>query len=211
MHFPLDHLLYGHRIDLVRDAARRIDRAQWCSAGIVSRDLPVALRDAEQLLWIFHEQGLVDVYYGMLPASHSGEWLPEEAGDSLRLFHLTNDGKRLAKAKLGPPLSRREAEVLVEQAMTRIESVIANPRASHQINEVLLCGSVLDTDAAEFGDVDLVVEGSRSDRTQKHLNAGMENFISQGNERVDVMVYDVRFDERPVDENAATRQLYPRE
>jgi predicted nucleotidyltransferase len=209
MHFPSGDLMFGHPVELVRDVACRIDAAQWCSAGIVSRDCSVSLDDAKTLLQRFRDDQLVSVYCGMLPSSHGGEWLEEEAGESLRLFHLTDGGKRLAKAKIGPPLSRQEVEVLLEGAMTRIRSVIANERASHRIDRVLLCGSVLDADAVEFGDVDLIIEATRSDGTQKYLDASLEVLVAGGNDRLDVMVYDRRFDPRPVGEGNMVRQLYP--
>jgi predicted nucleotidyltransferase len=209
MHYPNDYILYGHPVALVRDVARRIDAAQWCSVGIVSRDLLVPIADTKALLQRFCDEGLVSVYHGMLPASHQGEWLPEEAGESLLVFHLTDEGKRLAKAKIGPPLSRVEADRLVDEAMTRVRAVVANDRAAHRINRVLLCGSVLDPDAVEFGDVDLVVEAARSDRAQKYLDSSLEALISDGDDRLDVMVFDKRFDASPVGEGIAVRQLYP--
>jgi len=209
MHYPSDHVLYGHPIALVRDVARRIDAAQWCSVGIISRDLLVPIGDARSLLQYFCDEEFASVYYGVLPASHQGEWLPEEEGESMRLFHLTDEGKRLAKAKIGPPLSRGEVNQLIDVAMNRIRAVLANDRAAHRINRVLLCGSVLDPDAVEFGDVDLVVEAERSDRAQKHLDASLEALISNGNDRLDVMVFDKRFDVCPVKEGIPIRQLYP--
>jgi predicted nucleotidyltransferase len=209
MHFSSDHFLFGQPVSLVRDVACRIAVAQYCSAGIVSRDLSVPLGDTKALLQRFCDEELVSVYYGTLPASHRGEWLPEEEGESLRLFHLTDDGKRLAKAKIGPSLSRQEVDVLLEGAMARVRAEIADDRASHRINRVVLCGSVLDPEAVEFGDVDLVVEAARADGTQKHLDARLEALISDGNDRIDVMVYDKRFDTLPVGEGIAVRQLYP--
>lgn len=90
-----------------------------------------------------------------------------------------------------------------------IRAEIANDRASHRINRVLLCGSVLDPEAVEFGDVDLVVEAARADGTGKHLDVRLEALISDGNDRIDVMVYDRRFDALPVGEGIAVRRLYP--
>lgn len=209
MHFPTDHILFEQPVALVRDVARRIDVAAWCSQGIVSRDLSIPHIETGELFRAFREADLVTVCYGMLPAGYRGEWLPEEAGESLRLFHLTDEGKRLAKAKIGPPLSRAEAEMLLEGAMARIRAVIANDRSPHRINQVLLCGSFLDADAVEIGDVDLVVEASRTGKTQKHLDTSLEALISNGNDRIDVMVYDNRFDVLPINEGNAVQEIYP--
>lgn len=55
-------------------------------------------------------------YLGPLPEGHDGEWLPgeESADQPLLLWHLSYPkGKGLAKARVGPPVSRPVAEGLV--------------------------------------------------------------------------------------------------
>src|ERR1700722_8949137 len=138
MHFPTDASMFGQPIALVRDAARRIDSAQWCSAGVLGRDLSISLAEAEALVEAFKTDRRVDVAYGPMPEGHHFECLAEELADpdNLRLYHVTNDGKSLAKAKIGPPLTKAEVDELLQGAMMRIHAAIENENCSHKINRV---------------------------------------------------------------------------
>lgn len=43
MHFSTSFTMFDQPIAVVRDVARRIDAAQRCSAGVISRDLSIPL------------------------------------------------------------------------------------------------------------------------------------------------------------------------
>jgi predicted nucleotidyltransferase len=210
MHFPEDAELYGYSIRLVQDLAQKVDRSQWCSDGVLSQYLQMDLIELKGLVDHLHSDGYLSLS-GPLPATYRHECLPEEttALEPLRLWHVTDLGKSLAKAFIGEPLTRAEAQSLLNGTIERIRSVMNNPRATLSIETVHLCGSLLNETSTEFGDVDILIRVARSSHSEPHDAASLERMISQGNLRLDIMVFDDLIWPYPIDRNAPTNQLLP--
>lgn len=102
------------------------------------------MRESSDLLEILEQDGYLVVHHGLLAEGHDGAWLTDEADDpTIRLRHLTNLGRSLAKASIGRPLTRDQAQQVLAQAMERIEALSIDSSCTHELRRVLLCGSLL--------------------------------------------------------------------
>jgi len=211
MHFEKTDTVCNQPVELVRSAIRRVEIAQWCSAGVVSRDLEMSPDDSRALMLSLQRAGYLHVYQTPpLPAGHDGEWLPGEDDDPLfLLWHITNLGLTLAHAKIGDPLDRAQAEQLLSEALVRAKSVAVDPSRTHDIEQVLLCGSLLDADKESFGDVDLIVEARQRGTVDGSATWNLEQLVAGGEERLQVMVFDQTSDCYPIPQAAARRVIYP--
>lgn len=148
-------------------AARTVDAWQWCSAGVVGRELQVSQQEAHALLLALEGGEYLTRHTGRLAAGHDGAWLPEEENgiEPLLLWHLTSlHGMQLAKAHIGSPISRATAEALLDDLLDRVRTVNRDPRATHVVESVTLYGSLVDLDRQEVTDVDLIVFTRRRQR-----------------------------------------------
>jgi hypothetical protein len=112
----------GVPAEVAREAARIIESVQWCSAGVLARELGTGNAASRLLLEALEADGRLARCDGMLPPGHDGAWLPEEASEELLvLWHLRYpEGKALAKARIGPAVPRPEAEGLLAQVLDRV-------------------------------------------------------------------------------------------
>lgn len=210
MHFPEEAELYGFPIRLVQDLTQKVDRSQWCSDGVLSQYLHLDLAKLRNLVDILSSDGYLTLS-GALPSGYRHECLPEEteAPESIRLWHVTDLGKGLAKAFIGEPLNRADAEMLLNETLERIRTIISNPKAKLRIESVHLCGSLLNESASEFGDVDLLVRVARSKESEFHDAASLERTISRNNPHLDIMAFDNLNWPYPISPSAPTRQVLP--
>jgi predicted nucleotidyltransferase len=214
MHFQEGDVVCGVDVALAKPVVTCVDTHQWCSAAAVARELGLPLETIEPLIRRLHEGGYLDSpHHGPLPDGYESRWLPtEEAdGDALLLWHITSQGKTLAKAPIGPALTREEADQLLEDILRRCERINGNGRSSHRIESVTLFGSMCDPDATEFGDVDVVVMAQRrcGDRHDVAPRIQLEGFLRSRNERADVVVIDESWREgSAIPEGARVREVY---
>jgi hypothetical protein len=209
VHFPEDKVLLGRPVRLVQDLAQKVDRSQWCSDGVLAEYLQIDLEDLRGLVEAMGDAGYLTPG-GMLPPGYHGEWLKEEESpESMRLWHLTNDGKSLAKAFIGEPLNRDAAETHLSTALARIESVMNDPDAILTIQTVHLCGSLLNSTKTEFGDVDVLVRVTRSRDNPLDSGGALERQIAAGDPHLDIMVYDDLNWPYPIAVGSAVIQLIP--
>jgi hypothetical protein len=148
-------------------AARTVDAWQWCSVGVLARELQISPPEARALLLALEGGGYLTRYTGVLPDGHHGAWLADEedGAEPLVLWHLTSpDGMQLAKAHTGSPISRAVAEALLEGFLDRVRTVNRDPHATHIIESALLYGSLADPGREEVTDVDLIVYTRRRRR-----------------------------------------------
>ena len=148
-------------------AARTVDAWQWCSAGVLARELQVSRPEASALLLAMEGEGYLIRHTGKLAAGHDGAWLQEEeeGTEPLLLWHLTNlDGRQLAKAHIGSAISRATAEVLLDGLLGRVRTVNRDLHATHVVESVDLYGSLVDPNREEVTDVDLIVFTRRRQR-----------------------------------------------
>lgn len=148
-------------------AARTVDAWQWCSAGVLARELQASPAEARALLLAMEGGGYLTRHTGPLADSPEGAWLPgeEDNTEPLLLWHLTSpDGLQLAKAHIGSPISRAAAEVLLDGFLDRVRAVSRDPHATHVIESITLYGSLADPDWQEVTDVDLIAFTRRRHR-----------------------------------------------
>jgi hypothetical protein len=130
------------------------------------------------------------------------------------LWHVTDLGRRLAKAPIGEPLTRAEADQLLADILERCETINRNPRSSHEIDSVTLYGSLCDPLASEIGDVDVAVVARRRDRidlANPSPRIQLERMLRANNERADVVVTDESWSEGTVIPDGALRRVvYPK-
>ena len=160
MLFAPDDEVCGVPAAVARDAVRIVESAQWCTAGVLARELRSDLASSRSLLETLESDGRLTRYPGMLPPGHGGAWLPEEeaCGEPLVFWHLRYPaGKALAKARIGPALPRSDAESLLADFLDRVRAANDDPSGSHMIERVTLYGSLADPSRQEVGDVDLLV------------------------------------------------------
>jgi hypothetical protein len=231
----------GVPAEMARQAARVIESVQWCSAGVLARELAIGLPASRRLLRALEDDGRVARYDGMLPPGHDGAWLPgEETGEEpLMLWHLRYpEGKALAKARIGPAVSRSQAEDLLADVLARVRVLNDDPAGSHIVEHATLIGSLTDPARHEVGDVDLIVYARRrchgvpppgtggehgltdmaglgarlSGDEAAGLRMSLEALLRAGDERLDVSVVDESSDNpRPVPSGAVEREVFRRE
>jgi hypothetical protein len=148
-------------------AARTVDAWQWCSAGVLARELQVSPPEARALLLAMEGGGYLTRHTGPLADGLDGTWLPDEEDgtEPLLLWHLTSpDGRQLAKAHIGSPVSRAAAEALLDGFLDRVRAVNRAPHFTHVIESVTLYGSLVDPNRREVTDVDLIAFTRRRHR-----------------------------------------------
>lgn len=72
-------------------------------------------------------------------------------------YTATNQGGRLALATAAKPITRRKADSLLAELLTRAEEINRDPTSHYKVIKISVFGSYL-TDAPYLGDVDLFVE-----------------------------------------------------
>jgi predicted nucleotidyltransferase len=211
VHFSEDTILFGRPVRVVQDLAQKVDRAQWCSDGVLAGYLQIDLEVLQGLVDAMRDAGYLTPG-GMLPPGYHGEWLEEEEAspESMRLWHLTDDGKSLAKAFIGEPFNRESAEAHLSAALARIEFAMNDPDAILTIETVHLCGSLLNPTKTEFGDVDVLVRVARSRDNPLDSAGALERQIAAEDPHLDIMVYDDLNWPYPIPAGAAVTQLLPR-
>ncbi len=84
------------------------------------------------------------------------------------MWHTTMQGNALANAKAGKPITRRTADRLIEEFLTRVNEINACNDYAFCVTQVIIFGSYL-SDSPTLGDVDLSIELShRYDDPQEH-------------------------------------------
>jgi len=215
-------------------AARTVDAWQWCSAGVLARELQVSPQEARALLLALEGGGYLTRYTGRLAAGHDGAWLPEEEDgtEPLLLWHVTSlKGMQLAKAHIGLAMSRATAEALLDGLLGRVRIVNCDPCATHVVESVALYGSLVDPGRKEVTDVDLIVFARRRrrgpDDTSDGDNPGsvsrwpseeqvcteraaLRTLLAEGHDRLDIEVVDERSDNRwPLPPGATWKRVFP--
>lgn len=128
----------------------------------------------------------------------------------MRLWHLTTKGKSVSKAFIGDPLDRSGGESHLADAIARIELAMNDSRSVLKIETVDLCGSLLNPEQLEFGDVDILVRVARDAESPLHAASILERQIAAEDPHMDVMVYDGLNWPYPIAVGSATQQLLPR-
>ncbi|HEY5987145.1 MAG TPA: hypothetical protein VIV12_12335, partial [Streptosporangiaceae bacterium] len=98
----------GVPVTVAQEAVRIVESVQWCSAGVLARELRIETAASRSLLEALESDGHLMRYPRMLPSGYDGAWLPEEetSEEPLILWHLRHpEGKALAKARIGPGAS----------------------------------------------------------------------------------------------------------
>jgi hypothetical protein len=219
-------------------AARTVDAWQWCSVGVLARELQISPSEARALLLAMERGGYLIRHTGLLPDGHDGAWLVGEEGgaEPLVLWHLTSpDGIQLAKAHIGPPMSRPVAEALLEDFLNRVRAVDRDPHSTHIIESVSLYGSLTDPERCEVTDVDLIVYSRRrradgadggssgatgsgsasipewpSEEQVLTERAALHTLLGAGNDRLDIAVVDELSDNQsPLPPGAIPKCVFP--
>jgi hypothetical protein len=214
-------------------AARVIDAWQWCSAGVLARELQISQHEARALLLALEAGGYLTRYTGLLAAGYDGAWLPEEEDGSepLLLWQLTDlDGMQLAKAHVSSPMSRGAAEALLDGLLDRVRTVNRDPCATHVVESVVLCGSLVDPDRVEVTDVDTFVFTRRRQRGSnittlepvdsvprwpseaqvRTERAALRALLAAGQDRLDIEVVDELSDNcSPLPPGATCKRVFP--
>ena len=84
------------------------------------------------------------------------------------MWRTTMQGNAVANAKAGKPITRRTADRLIEEFLTRVNEINACDDYAYRVVQVVIFGSYL-SDSPTLGDVDLSIELShRCDDPQEH-------------------------------------------
>jgi hypothetical protein len=217
MHFRGGETVCGIDVVLAKLVVKCVESFQWCSAPAAAVDLCLPRESVESLIQELHAGGYLSApHRGPLSDTHAGKWLASEEadGEAMVLWHVTDLGRRLAKAPIGEPLTRAEADQLLADILERCETINRNPRSSHEIDSVTLYGSLCDPLASEIGDVDVAVVARRRDRidlANPSPRIQLERMLRANNERADVVVTDESWSEGTVIPDGALRRVvYPK-
>lgn len=167
MLFASDDEVCGVPVAVAQEAIRIVESVQWCSSGVLARELRIDLASSRSLLEALESDGRLPRYSGMLPPGHDGAWLPEEEDceEPLVFWHLRYpEGKALAKARIGSATPRSVAESLLADFLDRVRTANDDPSGSHTVERVTLYGSLTDPSRHEVSDVDLLVYARRRSR-----------------------------------------------
>ena len=241
MLFAPEDQVYGVPAAVAREAVRIVESVQWCSAGVLARELRIDITASRCLLQALESDGRLTRYPGMLPSGHDGAWLPgEEASEEpLVLWHLRYpEGKALAKARIGPAVPRSVAESLLAEFLDRIRSANNDPAGSHVIERVTLFGSLTDpgrrrsaistswstpegapeAPARKKRAMSRPLKGRGSvaggcpEEEAAGLRMGLEGLLRAGDERIDASVIDESSDDpRPLPDGAVEIEVFRRE
>lgn len=145
MKIDSSHRIAGYPILRIRDLFKKqkafcLESIEWC--------LKVPSDEADRVLAELLALGYLEPMPAQNPFYPQGaEW-----------FDLTQQGRTLALARALPPLSREKVERLLQEFMSRVEEVNANPIFLYKVTRVIIFGSYLRPEASELNDLDLVVE-----------------------------------------------------
>jgi predicted nucleotidyltransferase/predicted transcriptional regulator len=76
-------------------------------------------------------------------------------------YQLTTKGQSLCVARSVPPLNKAKADKFFNEFMQRVEDVNNNDYYLFKVEKVLLFGSYLNPNNADFGDIDVAIELKR--------------------------------------------------
>ena len=145
MKLDTTQLVAGYPILRIRDLFKK--QKAFCRESIEWR-LKVSAAEADRVIAELLALGYLEPAPAQSPFYPQGEeW-----------FELTQQGRTLSLARALPPLSREKAERLLQEFMSRVEEVNANPTFLYKVTRVVIFGSYLRPEAAELNDLDLVVE-----------------------------------------------------
>jgi hypothetical protein len=210
VHFRKDELKFGFRCEILRELARFVDSLDWASDGVLANHLAIDIVGLQQLTIQLASSGFLSLSDWEAIKSED-QYLAdvETRGDDTRFWHITNEGKALAKSYIGEPLDRTAAQKILDATVARIAVLMEDENAILKILDVDLCGSLLDSKEVEFGDVDLIIHVRRDHTCSFETKAQFEDLIKDGNDRLDVMVYDGTNWNYPIDGLSPTRRLLP--
>lgn len=93
------------------------------------------------------------------PFERSRTWHAESEADSpdgsLEYWGTTIAGNALAKARIGKPIPRPKAQVLLDGLVDRAKAINADPASPFLVTRIAVFGSFVDETRSEVGDVDV--------------------------------------------------------
>ncbi len=132
----------------------------------LQRLLAIESAAAERLLQALIEQGYLQP---MSPAAAAGR----------AQWQLSVQGARFAWASTAPPITRPEAEAILERFLARVRSVPTDDRFLFAVRQVIVFGSFVG-DADELHDIDLVVKA----RVKQRFNGDFGTALRDALERI---------------------------
>lgn len=151
-----DQLIAGRPAAEVRELMRTLRWTAHSEAGLAAA-LDMSVPEASGLVADLRAEGLIDVV-----SDYSGPYVvgrDEDLGHDSRpvLLRTTVRGNALAKARLGKPMSRADAQKLCDGVVARAREANAADEWLHWVVELGLYGSFAVPGDGPVGDVDLVV------------------------------------------------------
>jgi hypothetical protein len=153
-------LIAGRQAVEVRDLMRMMGRTAHSTGGLAAA-LNVSVSEATRLTEDLRSGGLIEVV-----ETHSGPYMvgrdeDRPGGDLPRLWLTTISGNALAKARIGKPMSRADAQTLCDDVVARAREVNASDDWLHWVIELSLYGSFSAPGDGPVGDIDLAVHLQR--------------------------------------------------
>lgn len=151
-----EQLIAGRPAVEVRDLMRMMQQTAHSIGGLAAA-LSVSESEAAGLMADLRSAGLIEII-----ESYSGPYMvgrdEDRPGDEAPgLWSTTINGNALAKARIGKPMSRADAQELCDGVVARAQQVNANDDWLHWVLELGLYGSFSAPGDAPVGDIDLAV------------------------------------------------------
>lgn len=103
---------------------------------------------------------------------------------SAHCFKTTLKGEALRIARCVPPIKRDKADKIVSDLMQRVEEINNNDYYLYSVSKILLFGSYIQENAADFGDIDIAFELERkvedADEFEKLNSEFIDKAINEG-------------------------------
>ena len=104
--------------------------------------------------------------------------------DSSDCYKTTLKGETLRIARCVPPIKRDKADKIVSDLMQRVEEINNNDYYLYSVSKILLFGSYIQENAADFGDIDIAFELERkvedTDEFEKLNSEFIDKAINEG-------------------------------
>lgn len=94
-------------------------------------------------------------------------------------YKITLKGAALRIARCVSPINRVKADKILKDFMQRVEEINNNDYYLYRVSKILLFGSYIDKDAADFGDIDIAFELNRKIQDSDEYEKLNEEFIEK--------------------------------
>ena len=162
----------------VRSALQRLRFHEFSVAGAAAR-LRCSTTEAASLLDDLLAEGFIEPARTTMSAVIG----PDEEWGGVQLYAVPIRGQALAKARIGKPITRTQAQRLVDGVIERVHAVNADADWLYLVTDLVLFGSFSRSGTDPVGDVDLACDLCPREMTEREWESRVDEIAKREGKR----------------------------